>query len=218
MRYRAEPPPRGATSDQIAEYLERELSRISQALSNPDPLWEDYRVTLASAKPGATNPPGFEKLKDNGAGSTGVFAWHFSATALEEVFFEVQLPHAFVQFRGTIEPHIHWCPTTTNTGVVRWGLEFTGANFGDVIGNSSIIYAQEAGLGTAYRHQIAKWSGIDARTFAISRVFSCRLFRDAANAADTYSADAAALSFDFHLQVDALGSEVEYTKRREGPV
>lgn len=215
MRYAPEPVPR--LSDlALQAYLDRELSRLADTLRNPDPAWDDLRVALSTAKPGATNPPGFSKLKDDGAGSTGVFAYHFDASTDEEVFFDVQLPHGFKEYSALLKPHLHWCPTTTNTGNVRWGLEYTWANYTGTFGNSTIIYARQAGSGTAYQHQIAAWSGIVATGMTISSVMLCRLFRDA-NAtgadADDYTADAAALSFDLHIELDSLGSEREYTKR-----
>lgn len=38
----------------------------------------------------------------------------------------------------------------------------------------------------------------------------CRLFRDAAN--DDYGGDVAFLEFDFHYEIDSLGSNSEYYK------
>lgn len=197
---------------ELNTYLFRELQKIQNVLINPDPYWEDYRVLLTATKLGGSKDPGFQKLKDNGAGSQGVFAYHFDKAQEEELYFEVQLPHAFFEYHGVLKPHVHWCPIDTGTGTCRWGLEYTGANFGDVIGNTSIVYAEQAGSGTAYKHQIAAFTDIDSSSYAISRVMACRLFRDATNGADTYNADAVALSVDFHIELSSPGSELEYQK------
>lgn len=197
----------------VVDYLQRELNRIAETLVNPDAYWEDVRVSLTASKAGGSKDPGFQKLKDNGSGSQGVFAYHFDKTVEEELYFEVQLPHAFFEKRGVIKPHLHWCPVDTGTGTVRWGLEYTGANVSGTYGNTSIIYAEDAGDGTAYKHQIATFPDIDSTDFGISRVIVCRIFRDATHSNDTYNADAAGLSFDFHVQLNSLGSELEYIKK-----
>lgn len=213
MRYSPEQIPLNADAKTLSEYLTREFYKIANTIVTPDPYWEDARVSLTSTKAGGSKDPGFQKLKDNGAGSQGVFAYHFDKTVEEELYFEIQLPHSFYERHGVLKPHLHWCPVDTGTGVVRWGLEFTGANVGDVYGNTTIVYAEDAGDGTAYKHQIAAFADLDATSFGISRVIVCRLFRDATHANDTYNADAAALSFDYHIQMDAPGSELEYIKR-----
>lgn len=213
MRYWPEPTPASFEWRAWADWLAREFARIAQTFTNPDPVWDDAEVNLDTARPGATSPPGFEQFRDSGAGSTGVFAYHFSPTQLEEVFFSKQLPHSFRQYSAEIRPHIHWSPKGTNTGTVRWGLEYTVANYDDAFPVTTTIYAQDAGSGTAYQHQIAVFTAIPATALEISTILKCRLFRDAAHANDTYNADAVALSLDFHIEKDSDGSEGEYIKR-----
>jgi hypothetical protein len=212
MRYRPEAF-RGTIAD-IPGYLSRELSRIASAILNPDPVWDDVKVSLTTAKPGATKVPDFIKFRDNGAGSTGVYCYHFDKSTIEEVFFDVQLPHSFWEYHGVLKPHIHWAPVDTGTGTVRWGLEFTPASFGTAFPTTSIIYAENAGAGISRQHQIAQFTDINATDLAISSVILCRLFRDASNGNDTYNADAAAVSVDFHIEKDSSGSIAEYIKRR----
>jgi hypothetical protein len=211
MRYAPEPI-LNSDPKRIAEYLQRELYKLSDTLRNPDVVWEDLRVSLETAKPGATKVPGFEKVRDDGAGSTGVYAYHFDDSTIEEVFFEVQLPHAYKQY-SPISPHIHWLPKGTGTGVVRWGLEYSFTNIGEVFPTTSIIYAENAGSGSAYMHQIGEFSTILCPDKKISSVMLCRLFRDASHGNDTYTGDAVGLTFDIHIQLDTNGSEVEYIKR-----
>ena len=47
---------------------------------------------------------------------------------------------------------------------------------------------------------------------ALSSMLICRLYRDPADAADTYPQDVAFLQFDVHYEIDSLGSETEYGK------
>ena len=64
-------------------------------------------------------------------------------------------------------------------------------------------------INTNYAWQCAmKWiDSITVTDMTDSMVIMCRLFRDADNAADSVSGDANLIGFDFHYQVDSLGSE-----------
>lgn len=176
--------------------------------------WDDLRVPLSTAKPGATKVPDFAKWTDNGAGSTGLFAYRFDPTTAEEVFFDAQLPHAYEE-GSRIAPHLHYVlPTApTNGQTLRFGLEYAYANVGGTFANSTIIYATETFTGDeAVKTQyIAGFDpDIEDPDMRVSAMFCCRLFRDAAN--DTYPYDAVVLEFDFHYQIDALGSVNELAK------
>lgn len=201
-----------STTPRLVEYLDRELNRISAAITTSDGEWEDVRVSLTAAR-AATYTPGYSKFRDNGSGSNGVNVWWFDPSSIEELFFDIQLPHAFWHYHGELRPHIHWSPgNSTSTNVVRWGLEFTVANYQDAFPTTTISYVNAVASGTPYEHQIAKFNAIDASNISISSVILCRLFRDATNAADTFTTDAAALSVDFHVQLNTRGSEQEYKK------
>lgn len=173
--------------------------------------WDDLRVPVNATNIGAANDPNFAQVLTNGAGSQGVYTYLFDASAEEELFFSVQLPHAWKE--GTdIEPHVHWFPTNTNTGVVRWGLEYTWASVNGTFGNTTIIYVEDAADGTEYKHQLADFAAISASGQTLSSMLMCRIFRDATNGADTYNADCGLLEIDFHHRIDSLGSLSEYVK------
>lgn len=172
------------------------------------PVWDDVVVPPQSLIGGGANAPGFSKLADNGSGSTGVFAYQFDATTEENLYFVIQLPHRYS--RGTnLRPHVHWCPTSTNTGSVVWGLEYFTNIGGAVIGATTIVTVTQAASGTSLRQHIASFPEIVGTGLIESAIINCRLFRKAADAADTYTADAALLGVDFHFQVDKMGSDTE---------
>lgn len=175
-------------------------------------VYDDLRVSLETTKLGGVNDPNFSKVLDNGAGSQGVFAFHFDKAAEEEVFFSVQFPHA-MQLGSTIEPHVHWLPKDTDTGTVRWGLEYTWVDLNGTFGNTTIIYAEDAGDGTALKHQYASFGGVSGASITgVSSMMICRLFRDATHLNDTYDNDAIALEFDIHIKKDAVGSRSQASK------
>lgn len=174
--------------------------------------WDDLRVSMTNVKLAAANQPTWSLFKDNGAGSGGVYAYSFSASVMNEVFFEVQMPHGWKE--GTaISPHLHWAPATTNTGDALWRLEYTKVTINGTFGNTTIINGLDAGDGTAFKHQLnAVFPDIDMTGDLISTVLLCRLFRDAGDGTDTFTGAGFALSFDFHYQQDAFGSDTIATK------
>lgn len=176
-------------------------------------VWEDLRVALELTRRGAANQPGFGQVLDDGSGSVGVYATLFDKATREDVFFSVQFPHAW-KIGSTIEPHVHWMPTDTDTGTVRWGLEYTWVDINGTFSNTTIIYAEDAADGTASKHQYASFAGVTPPVgiTGVSSMMLCRLFRDAAHANDTYDNDAAGLEFDIHYQKDAVGSRSMLSK------
>lgn len=170
-------------------------------------LEDDLRVPITSTKVGGSKDPGFAKFKDNGSGSQGVFTYVFDATNEEELYFTVQLPHSYKP-GSDINAHVHWSPTTTNTGNIVWGLEYTWQNIDSTFGNTTLITGTDTADGTAYKHQLQSIGDISGTGYIESSMLVCRVYRDADNPADTYDADAALLEIDFHYQVEKFGADV----------
>jgi len=182
-------------------------------------VWDDIRVPLTAFGLAGIKDPGFAKLLDNGARSTGVFTHMFSATIAEELFFAVQMPHNW-KLQSDIEAHIHWIPTAAGAAGadVCWGLEYSLAQIGGVFGDTTIIYGDVNHLAedlVAKKQYLTELGSIDMNAVnTISAMLICRVFRDATGVGgtDDYAADAALLEVDFHYQIDGLGSPTEYLK------
>jgi hypothetical protein len=176
-----------------------------------DTYWDDLRVPITTTRLGGSKDPTFSKVFDDGAGSQGVFTYTFSQSQEQEAYFTVQLPHTYKE--GTdLHPHIHWFPTNTNAGSVVWGLEYTIASISATIGNTTIINCVDPADGTANKHQICNFPTINGSGLGISDHIICRLFRDASAITDDYTTEAGVLEFDFHHEVNTLGSREEYVK------
>ncbi len=178
--------------------------------------FDDLSIPVFSTSSGSSQPPSIAKLKDNGSASQGVFTYSFSASTEQELYFTVQMPHAWKE-GSTIMPHVHWAAATDLSGnKVRWGLEYTWVNVASVYGTTTIIYGEDPiaanGAVTAYEHAITDLGGITATGKTLSSILVCRIFRDATAGTDNYASAAFMLSIDFHFERDALGSRTEYGK------
>jgi len=170
-------------------------------------VWDDLRVPGLRAKTNASAP-------DLGAfGPSGnLLTYRFDGAATtEQVYFTLQMPHSWKQ-GSTLYPHIHWAPTDTNSGNVKWQLEYSWANIEGTFGAPTTISVTDGADGTAWKHQIAAFSALSAAGKTISSMMVCRLFRNPTDGSDTYAYDAAFLEFDIHYQIDTIGSRQEYIK------
>ncbi len=166
-------------------------------------VWDDLRVPVTTAKPGNVVPD-FAGFLATGGLKTYLFDGGGRA---EEIHFIVQMPHSY-KLGTNITPHVHWTPTDTNTGNVRWSLEYTWQQRGAVFGASTTIHIIDAASGTAWDHLLrANFAAIDGSGISlVSSMLVCRLFRNSADGGDTYASDAALLEIDFHYEIDTVGS------------
>jgi hypothetical protein len=168
-----------------------------------NPLWDDLRVSIVRAAV-STDPPTLVNFQGTTMG------FRFVQDATQSVMFDAQIPHTWLE-GSEVRPHLHWSPgNSTSTNVVRWGLEYTWSNVNDPFPASTTIYSNSAAAGVAYSHQIAQFAALAGTGKRVSSVFSCRLFREGANGADTFPTGAFAISFDFHLQMSSDGTVSEY--------
>jgi hypothetical protein len=160
--------------------------------------WDDLRFPLNTIAQGQLNPPDYEQFRDDGAGSVGVFAYHFDPTTEEEMFFTTQLPHRWDQ--GTeLHPHIHWSPTTAVAGDVVWGLEYIIFNPTGAIPATTTTLTATASTNASTDAQVTMFGTINGTGFTESAQLCCRVYRAAGDAADTYTADAVAFEIDIHF-------------------
>ncbi len=190
--------------------------------------WDDLRVPLHSIRIGGVKDPTFTKWKDDGAGSRGIYDWHFAYQAVagneEEVFFDAQVPHGYKE--GTdLYFHVHWTPLVSGAvgEFVKFGLEYVWVNVnGNYPANTTIIYsdastaavASTSGDGTLIhgKHYKTLFPAITGTGKTISSILSCRFFRNSSHGNDTLVQDAIVPEVDFHFQMNSLGSTEIFLK------
>jgi hypothetical protein len=184
-------------------------------------VWDDLRFPVSAVRLGPLAVPALEVFKKNAAGtSVGVFALFFDDTNEEQVHFAAQMPHAW-KLETPIRFHVHWTPKTNGAAnqKVNWGLEYTWQKLGGDFSTTTLIsgnahHPADASL-VAGRHYLTEIGEIPGTGMdAVSSMLICRLFRDASGAlgTDDYADDAILFEADFHYEIDAHGSRLEYTK------
>ena len=178
--------------------------------------FDDITVDVQASRVGGTSPS-FAKLTDDGAGSLGIYANRFNGGANNDIYFGLQLPHAWAQ--GTvIHPHLHWCPETNiaNGETVHWVLEWTWCNIDGVVGastvNSTVAYTS-SGTTAAKTHILTELDDMVGTGKTVSSLVYGRIQRQSQGAgADTFAGNVFLLAFDIHVQKDAHGSLNEFYK------
>ncbi len=203
----------GSATDHLAVAADGSVSLAGAATA-----WDDYMIPGTSAKTTGKSAP---DLAGGFVGDNTLDLYVFDGVnTLEQVFFTIQIPHRWKQ-GSTLYPHVHFSPTSTNTGdtnerVVRFGFEYTWANINGTFGATATLNLDSDPFvpnTSQWKHLIAKnATGIAGTGKTLSSMMVCRLFRNPADDADTYPQDVAFLQFDVHYEVDGFGSSLEYIK------
>ena len=178
------------------------------AINYTDTYWEDLRVPLQNSKLNPTKTePAFEAFVNE------VYAYAFDAgnDSVESLHFIAQLPHN--RKAGTdLGVHIHWAPSTTHVGNVRWKMAYTLASQDGVFPGTAFLWTTVAAGGTANKHLLTELGTIDGSALGLSSVLVCRVTRLGDHAADTFTGIAFAFEIDLHYTIDSPGSPHEYVK------
>ncbi len=192
------------TEETIDQTISSNLETTGQLFKH-SPGWRDILGSFSNAKTTGPNQPTWTMVVNDGAGSSGVYAFAFAPTVLNELWTSFHLNHDYAI--GTpFFPHVHWLPDSTNTGVVRWGIEFSAAKGHDqeVFPTTTIIFIEQSAPGIINRHMLAEVAdpGITVPGAEPDMLILVRFFRDAAHANDTYTGNAIGLNLDAHFKVD----------------
>lgn len=204
MTFQYVPNPSPGDIDRIvSEWVHRELTNISDLLSEVYPRWEDLRFPAVSLKPGGTAP--------NWNDTTG----QYEVAVGEYIWATIQLPHAW-KVGTVLKPHVHWNKITSAAGNVNWQLDYKWWKIGEVIDAAYTTLSDESpdisDGDTAYQHALTSLGDIiPASDTEISDCLICKLSRVAA-AGTEYGADSGIIEFDIHYEIDSVGSQLEFIK------
>lgn len=193
----------GGTSDLIQILGAEHRFYIAGTEQSPSKGWKDITSDLATGKVAGANVPTWSAFR------SGLYGYAFSASALNEVWISFHINHDYAE--GTaIYPHVHFSPTTTSTGVVRWGFEYSIAKGHDqeAFPASTTVYVDyNIATNKQYQHLIAEVSDNDAPLKADLETDSLvlmRVFRDGGNVADTFPDSVIGWTVDIHYQAERM--------------
>ena len=171
----------------------------------PTPQWNDINLPAFSLGKGATPPDDIGILPSGGIRALGFDG----ASTVEEVHSSGEVLHGYIADTD-LDIHIHWMPTDTNTGTVKWQLEYYWINAGGTYGAPTIITSTQEAGGTAWKAWHSHFPAIDGTGKVQGSEIVFRFFRDPSE--DTYGSDAALVQIGIHYQVNTLGSRQVETK------
>lgn len=164
--------------------------------------WNDITSALSGARAVGGSVPTFATFIG------GLKEYSFSASAMQELHLEAfHIGHDYKP-ESDIFFHIHWSPSDTNTGVVRWGIEFTVAKGHNqqVFPATTTIFLEQAGNGVAMQHQLIQVEVGTNLNIEPDTLILGRIFRDGAHDNDTYTGAAFGHEIDLHYETDRLAT------------
>jgi hypothetical protein len=174
-----------------------------------DGPWNDIIIPAFSLGTGASAPDLVNFLD---TGNLTVYGFNGAgSTPIEQLYGSFEFFHGWKE-GSTISIHVHWVPTVSSVGNVKWQLEYSWANSGAVFPAVTVISVTTASGGTAWTHLKSEFPDVVGTGFTIGSTMNFRLFRDPGDVADTYTDDAGLLSIGIHHQCDTIGSVQRTTK------
>ena len=150
---------------------------------------------------GVGNPAELATFRGN------TIAYEFVDGSVSETYVNWDVPFNWAS--GTdLYAAIHWSPgANTNTGTVRWGLEFTAAAVNGTFGDTNTFYIDSnVSTASAWKHIQAVSDPYPGSGVAPNQRFLIRLYRDGAASQDTFAASAYLVGIDFYYQVNKFGT------------
>lgn len=140
---------------------------------------------------------------------TGFRALSFSGSAMNEVYFDFQVPHGRKPGSDLLF-HVHWTPSGTigvgNT--VVWKLDYIVANINADFSASNTLAMTHTGVASddADVHLMSSSVIIPGKDINESAIIKCRLWRDVAT--DSYTGAVFLHSADAHVYKDRIGGRI----------
>lgn len=156
--------------------------------------WKDLIIPGEETRSGAS-APAFTAIVG------GIYKPLFHNAQIDEVHATWHMNHDYVI--GTdVYMHVHWSPSTTNTGVCRWGFEWSYARGYslDAFTSTTTTIIEQAASGVAGKHQIAESAALTIPNLETDGLIIFRLFREGNHANDTFTGDSWLLTCDIHYQ------------------
>ena len=166
--------------------------------------WKDIILQGTNLR-GGSSPPSF--LLFTGS----IYATAFVNSNDDEVHGAFEMPHDYKE--GTnLEVHIHWSPSSTNTGHCSWSVDYTIANMKSLFSAPESMHsnATSTGSGIVNDHIYTTIGLITGTELKIGAIINCRLY--ITGNTDSFTGNAFGHSLGIHYEADTLGSRYRSQK------
>lgn len=166
------------------------------------PAYNDIIISASNLRPGASAPAFAEFVAP-------VYTMKFVDGNTDMAYGSFEIPHNYRE--GTdLEVHVHWAPSSTNTGNCVWKFNAVAAGMeGGAFTAIAEMTATDAGGGVALGHQYASFGSISGVGHQIGDIIAFELKRPTG---DAFTGDAFLLSIGIHYQCDSIGSKTMSAK------
>jgi len=176
------------------------MNEIANAIDGQHTIYMPASAMYPSTTSGASAVS--EELATN---DVQVFGFDFDASLAERVQFAIQMPKSWNE--GTIVPQFIWKDgATAGTGNVRWAIQATAVADNDAmdVAWGTASNTVDTFLAAGDCHITAEGAAFTvAGSPGAEELVNFRVYRDAANAADTYTQDARLIGVKLHWTADA---------------
>jgi hypothetical protein len=176
------------------------------------PRFATINFPLSRTRAGAVNNPVWALLRDNGAGSVGVWSWQFAHLAEQELFFAFDVPNGAMA-NCMLIPMFNWCPMSAGVGNIAFGIEYTFFNEGEVIPATTIDVKIAASPAVALQTGETTMTEIGPLPWD-SRLI-VRIFRNGTNVLDTYADPVSINTMHFHFPRTTIGAFSEHIQFKD---
>ena len=183
----------------------------------PSIQWRDEYPSSGWVPASAQASPGLENYTIGGV-ETRKYAFN-GANTEERLSSSFEIPHDYMP-GGQIEVHVHFRPTTTGTGNVKWFFdwEFSKANTSVTVtpvapdSQTSLETVFTIPASTQYYHYISAFGFLPENGYVLGDKIGFTLRRTPADEEDTYEADVILEQVAAHVPIDSAGSYEIYSK------
>jgi len=167
--------------------------------------WEDIVIHASNLRTGSTTPT----YADTG---DGIYATRFDNAATQDIYGDFETRHSYKE-NTNLEVHIHWQPSTTNTGNANTQFLYNCANdnsnFSSTVSSFTTLVQ---GKGDGLRHQYSTLGTINGSLLKIGAICRFSFKRNGTAGDDDATFDMWLYNIGVHFEQDTLGSRQIITK------
>lgn len=166
--------------------------------------YKDLILPAANLRPGPSAPT-YAAFKGS------IYGVRFDNAVTNEIYGSFEIQHDYYE-GSDMYFHVHWSPTTTNTGNVLWAVDYSIAKPNTDFPAPVTAQIAYPAPGVVDRHVLHDITTIPGAGLTIGAVCAFRVYRIGGDILDTFTGNAFLHSVGVHYAADTLGSRQVFRK------